>query len=136
MSELSYNFLLEVLEYDQGTGIFVWKKSRGRVKKGAIAGSLHKSGYLVVTLNRKHYLAHRLAWFYTHTVWPKDQIDHINHVRNDNSLVNLQESSDIENRRNGSLSKNNTSGVNGVVWNKGCNKWQAQIMVLDFFLLL
>lgn len=44
----------------------------------------------------------------------KIAVDHINHIQNDNRKKNLRLCSFMENSMNTSLSKNNTSGVNGV----------------------
>ena len=76
---------------------------------------------------RKHYTA-RIIWFYAKGEWP-DCIDHINHLKTDNRLVNLRSVSQAENHRNISKLSNNTSGVAGVYWDKKARKWRAQIRV-------
>ncbi len=123
--------LKELLDYDPETGVFIWKKKvANRVKIGDIAGCLDIStGYIVFMIKGKRYRAHRLAWFYIYGEWPKDQIDHINHVRDDNRIVNLREVTRQENLKNASLSKNNKSDVTGVHWYKANKEWRAQIMV-------
>lgn len=55
------------------------------------------------------------------------EIDHINHNKLDNRMANLRICSHAENGRNLSLSKNNTSGVAGVVWDKSRDRWAATI---------
>ena len=56
-------------------------------------------------------------------------IDHINHKRDDNRLVNLRLVTRIENQRNMSISKRNSSGFVGVSWSKVHNKWEVRIGV-------
>lgn len=69
--------LKEVLDYNPETGVFVWKEKlnrRGsdgtRGNKGAIAGR-KSNGYIYIGINKKAYLAQRLAWFYMIGEWPK-----------------------------------------------------------------
>lgn len=57
------------------------------------------------------------------------EIDHINHVRNDNRLCNLRFVTRSENRRNQSVNSKNTSGVTGVCFLKARKKYMAQISV-------
>ena len=56
-------------------------------------------------------------------------VDHINHDRIDNRKENLRVCSIRRNTMNQSRSKNNTSGVTGVGWDKKSNKWIAYIKV-------
>lgn len=56
-------------------------------------------------------------------------VDHINHNKLDNRMMNLRACEHKENIRNSKLSKNNTSGVSGVVWHKTQSSWQARIKV-------
>ena len=74
-------------------------------------------------------MAHRLAWLYVHGVWPKDQIDHINHVKTDNRMVNLREVTRSENQKNRTLNVGSKSGVAGVRWRKQMGKWESNIRV-------
>ena len=120
--------LIELLKYNPRTGCFTWKKKTClKVVIGKLAGTINSKGYIVITISRKLYRAHRLAWFYIHGVWPKDQIDHVNHVRTDNRIINLREASNLENHKNMSMAKNNTSGITGVNWNKTDRSWRASI---------
>lgn len=80
-----------------------------------------------MNLDGRLYLAHRLAWFYVHGVWPSQQIDHINRCRTDNRLVNLREATSSENCQNRPLQRNSTSGHTGVTWNATLLKWHARI---------
>jgi len=76
----------------------------------------------------KRFLAHRVVWAIYHGIWPDDQIDHINGVRDDNRIENLRIATSGENARNTAIPKNNTSGIIGVCWNKRNSKWEAKIM--------
>ena len=55
------------------------------------------------------------------------QVDHINRDKLDNRKSNLRIVTNQENHFNEGLSKNNSSGVKGVYYNKDCNKWVCQI---------
>lgn len=57
------------------------------------------------------------------------EVDHINHVRNDNRLCNLRFVTRSENLKNQSISSKNTSGVTGVYFSKAKKKYIAQIKV-------
>ncbi len=70
-------------------------------------------GYLAIGVDGTRYRAHRLAWLYVHGVYP-NQIDHENHVRHDNRIINLRETDSTGNSRNQSKPIHNTSGVVGV----------------------
>ena len=127
---LTQDRIKELLHYNPNAGDFTWLISTSnRVKVGDIAGCLMANGYLIVRVDGTLHLAHRLAWFYEYGVWPVDQIDHINHIRNDNRMINLCESTDKENRKNQSKSKLNTSGFSGVCWYRRYSKWKVQITV-------
>jgi hypothetical protein len=120
----------EVISYNADTGIFTWISSGScRIKYGDIAGSVKKHGYREIQVDKKIYLAHRLAWLYYYGSFPDGEIDHINHNKLDNRIVNLRVVDIKENNKNKSIMKNNTSGHCGVVWHKKSSKWQSQIVI-------
>jgi hypothetical protein len=121
--------LKQYLEYNPITGIFVWKIRRnGRVRAGQQAGMIGPRGYRVITLNRKIYREHRLAWLYMYGVWPTI-IDHINRNPIDNRIENLREVTRSQNQQNRTQDPRNKSGARGVVWAKNAKKWRAQIRI-------
>jgi hypothetical protein len=114
--------LKEVLHYDPETGDFTWRK-KGEKR----AGCTTSHGYQRIILARKEYKSHRLAWLYVYGEFPKEQIDHINGVRDDNRIKNLRPVSNTENTKNGKRRCTNTSGVTGVCWFKLNKCWGAYI---------
>jgi HNH endonuclease/AP2 domain len=117
-------YVRELLEYDPITGVFTWRKSRSKISPGQVAGNV--SRYRTIKIDRKHYLAHRLAWFVTFGEWPPNQIDHINGVRDDNRLINLRLATQSENNVNAQTPKNKT-GFRGVAPHR--RKWSAKIRI-------
>ncbi len=127
MNALTQERLKEILEYDQNTGIFLWKeKISKKVIVGEIAGYLESRGYWEICIFGRKYKAHRIAWLYVYGNFPTNQIDHINRVRTDNSIFNLREATNLENSLNHDANKNNKSGFRGVHWNSNTQKWRAQ----------
>lgn len=124
---LAQERLKELMHYNPDTGVFTWLKSRGgAVKAGDIAGVLHHDGYILIKINGKIYLAHRLAWLYKTGCCPADMVDHINQNKADNRWCNLREATRSQNAQNTGLQVNNTSGVRGVDWCKQEGKWRVR----------
>lgn len=138
--------LRQLLDYDPDTGALTWRvrtpdmfapNSRSADHRcsnwnSRFAGksafqSVRTNGYLYGTVLDRCFQAHRVIWAMTKGKWPLHDIDHINHDRADNRIVNLREVTRSDNLRNISLRSNNSSGVNGVYWNKARSKWQAYI---------
>lgn len=116
--------------YDPVVGEIKWKIDAGQNgRAGNVAGSFTAKGYRQVVLNRKSYLAHRVAWLLHHGSWPTRQLDHINENKADNRLVNLRLATNTQNTCNRGKNINNTSGFKGVSWHKRVGRWQAQIGV-------
>lgn len=129
MRELTQALLQSLIRYNPRTGVFTWMESRGRRKVGDVAGAIGPKGYVLIGLNGRQWLAHRLAWLWVYGTMPTD-MDHLNGVRHDNRIVNLREATaqvNAQNRRtptSGSLSERL-----GVSWNERRGKWLARIMV-------
>ena len=96
-------------------------------KAGKPVGTIGGTGYIRVPIAGKLYLAHHLVWLWFHGKFPADQIDHINHNRQDNRISNLRDVSQQENGRNTSRSSKNRSGKTGVWLDKRTGKWCAEI---------
>lgn len=147
MQVLTIDRLRTMLEYDPLSGLLTWKargvesfgcseRERQRVasrwnllRAGRVAGCLTIKGYRVLCIEGRNYPAHRIAWGLSHGQWPKDQIDHVNHNKDDNRLSNLRAVNAGENCRNRPLSKNNSSGQVGVHFHRRNRRWVARAMV-------
>jgi len=127
---LTQTRLKELVYYNEKTGEFTSLVDWGRYcKKGDKIGRLAKNGYIVLSVDYKQYLAHRLAWLYVYGENPK-VIDHINHDKTDNSIKNLRNVSHSVNSKNYPSRRSiNSSGARGVYWNKSSEKWVASIGV-------
>ena len=127
MTDLSFERLHKLLKYNQRTGVFVRRISAGNsAPAGTIAGGLNNKGYRIIRADGHRYMAGRLAWFYVHGRWPKDEIDHRNGVRDDNRLSNIREVSHAENQQNRRRAHSrNVTGLLGVSPNEG--KFRAAI---------
>ena len=115
-SKVSAERLRELLVYSEESGAFVWKKSNSnRAPVGAVAGTIHSSGYRCISIDGRLYKAHRLAWLYVHGEWPTADIDHINGSRDDNRIANLRSVTRAINQQNLRASRGDTNtGVLGV----------------------
>lgn len=115
--------LRELLNYDAGTGLFVWRKN------GRSAGCVAPTGYVLIGISGKLYLAHRLAWLYVTGEWPSAYIDHVDRRRSNNRFTNLREATAAQNSANSGLRNTNRSGFKGVSWDKRTRKWRTTIVV-------
>lgn len=126
---LTQEYLKSLFHFDSETGLFFRLVSRNRkYKVGDIAGTKSFHGYIHLTIDGKVYKAHRLAWFYVHGYWPKEQIDHINGIKDDNRLCNLRKVTNAQNMQNRSQSNPNSKiGIKGIDFRK--NKYRVRIGV-------
>lgn len=130
-NKVSADRLRDVLDFDQRTGVFTWKKvTSNRVAVGSVAGSLHEpTGYRFVSVDGRMYKAHRLAWLYVNGEWPAGQIDHINGKRDDNRISNLRVVTAAQNLQNQRAGRGRTSSLLGVSWDSSRGRWRAVITV-------
>lgn len=124
---LKLSRLTELLSYDEGTGVFVWRVYKGpNARPGQIAGQFDRDGYRLITIDQMDFYAHRLAWFYVFGVFPgQKEIDHINRCPGDNRISNLRLAERWQQRGNQKVRADSKSGVKGVQRKKG--KWAARI---------
>ena len=114
---------------DTENGVLFWKNPKKPNERliGKPAGSRRPDGYVIVGINGKSYLRHRIIWFYVNGYWPDKFIDHVNGLPGDDRISNLREASHSENLRNRYIQRNNTTGRKGVTVHG--NRWMAQIGV-------
>lgn len=119
----------EIFYYDSGE--LLWNLSpRASKKRGDAAGYIERFGYKKVQYKMKCYMAHRIIWEMHNGPIPDGmEIDHINHVRDDNRIENLRLVTHSDNQKNQKQHKTNTSGVTGVHWSKHRRKWVAKITI-------
>lgn len=119
--------LAEIFAYDCETGVISYKLRRGSAKVGDVAGSLGRSGYRAIPVNRRSMLAHRVAWALHYNEQPPEFVDHINGDRADNRIENLRPATRMQNQGNRKISANNTTGFKGVTYHKRIEAYAAQI---------
>ena len=123
--------LRELLNYDSRTGEFSWRVKTNRkfagFQPGRKAGCLHGQGYIVLSVRKRQYQAHRLAWLHYYGEWPSDQIDHINCCRSDNRIENLRVATNVQNNANRMIAPKNKARFKGVRFKNG--KWEAYIWI-------
>lgn len=134
-NDIAIEEVRRLFDYNPDTGIMTRKiRTACRTQAGDVVGYLvSDQGRLRVTVtvggNRVNCYVHRLIWAWVHGEYPDDYIDHINGISSDNRLANLRAVPHKINMRNKSIPSNNTSGTNGVHWDKFTDKWIAQLQV-------
>lgn len=107
--------VLQKIEYNPKTGVFIRKVDSSWAKAGDICGATNSKGYIEFNILGKLVRAHRLAFFIMTGRWPTLTIDHIDGDKKNNRWANLREvdnKTNCENKK--SINRNNTSGFTGV----------------------
>jgi hypothetical protein len=112
-----------LLRYDADTGLFYWQVDTKNTSAGEVAGSQQSRGYWHIKINRRLYMAYRLAWLYVTGEWPIGHIDHISGNRSDNRFGNLRVATNSENARNSRRRIDNACGYKGVHYKTRLNKF-------------
>lgn len=135
-------YLRECLDYYPLDGRLVWRvrpsehfqtklaaASWNTRYAGKDAGRKTENGYrtfrLTVGGKKKEIFCHRAIWAMETGVWPINDIDHENTVRDDNRFVNLREATRSENKRNSGPHRDNKLGLKGVRLDR--KRFQANI---------
>jgi len=91
-----------MLAYDENTGVLTWqeRKFSSPLASGwntryanKAAGIKNSAGYLVVSIEKSRFLAHRIAWKWLHGTEPSI-VDHIDGDRTNNAAGNLREATE------------------------------------------
>ena len=145
----SPKLLRKLLQYEPETGNLFWRErtpdmfpdcGRGGSKGACARWNARYAGKQAFTAKdgcgyrrgkifQKSIYLHRAAWVISYDNWDFDEIDHINGNILDNRIKNLRAVSRCQNMKNAKMNSKNTSGYNGVFWNKKNKKWIAQIEV-------
>lgn len=118
------------VEYDPETGLFrriATSDGRKSCRVGKITGNKTSNGYLEISVGDLKLSAHKLAWYFHYGYYPEFHLDHINGDKQDNRIINLRESSPLDNMRNRGKNKNNSTGYNGVY--KSGKRYRARIKI-------
>lgn len=109
------------MDIDQLRKHFAYNSETGELtflRDNRVATSKDKDGYIRVGYKRKRLQAHRVAWMLHHNEDPGEmQIDHINRIRDDNSINNLRKATHQQNHGN----------VKGKGIQRKGNRWKAYV---------
>lgn len=100
ISEITQQYLKQILSYEPSTGEWIWVSCRSGVTKGQKAGTPNGEGRIQIRIDGVKMYASRLAWLYMMGEWPKHEVDHINRINNDNRWANLRQATRSQNCTN------------------------------------
>ncbi|MCC3246677.1 HNH endonuclease [Methylocystis sp. WRRC1] len=132
---ITQEYLKSILDYDPETGVFTWRWRDGLPNvcnyrdAGKEAGTLRPTGYRYISIDHRHWAAHRLAYIIMTGEQPVGDVDHINLNKSDNRWRNLRLATRSQNQSNVPCHKRNKSGIKGVHLQKDCGRWVAYITV-------
>src|SRR5262249_23350106 len=100
--------LRELLDYNDETGEFRWRKRMSRkVKPGDVAGNLNTDGYRRIRIKGREYRAHHLAWLHMTGKSCPVFIDHRDGNPSNNRWDNLRRATASQNCANRRRPRNN-----------------------------
>ncbi len=121
--------LREVLDYDPVAGTLVWKVDVGkRIKRGQNVGNLAGNSRLYLQVDGERFLAHRVVWFLFHGRWPIENLSAKDEDYTNLKIDNFVELSALETAQKGGGKSPGVSGVRGVAWDKGRQRWTVKIV--------
>jgi hypothetical protein len=136
---LTGEYLRNILDYDPSSGVFRWRVREDISRKwvgrwnaryaGKVAGNQdwRHGGRVAVSINKRDYFAHRLAFLYMTDRWPSAEVDHRDGDPSNNRWGNLREATSTENKQNKRVQSNNKTGLKGASWKADKGKWRAAI---------
>lgn len=131
MEKVNQDQIKHAFDYNPDTGVVTWKNPTGpRVKKGDIV-KCNRVTYGAVMVLGVSIRIHRLIWIYVNGEINKDEIDHINGIRDDNRIVNLRVVTKRDNLKNKCIYRNNKTGISGVRNDDKSGKYRSFINTKD-----
>lgn len=119
-----------LLNYDPISGQLSWRiNASRRTRAGSVIKSVDSKGYIIFGYAGKNYRAHRIIWLLWYGYLPTGEVDHKDRVRTNNAILNLRESSKIQNQWNRTAKKGTISGLKGACWDASRSKWIAVIRI-------
>lgn len=117
----------ELFDVDTQNGRLIRKVSRGGGKARTVIGGRKQDVYVQIMIDGKYYMVHRIIYSVHHNIvlTPDDQIDHINHKKSDNRIINLRTTSGQNNCQHRKTHKDRPYGVH---YHKKYKKWCAEIV--------
>lgn len=127
MADISHNLVKSLFDYKDGH--LYWKKNN------KLAGSLKPTGYIVIEVNEKNIMAHRLVWLYHHETL-NGFVDHIDGNKSNNKIENLRIATKAQNCWNKKIYPTNKVGIKGIRKRSDTNKYEVRISVNNKRLVL
>jgi hypothetical protein len=131
-------WICDRIDYNKETGKFYYKKRNfgdnptprqkqfNAIYPGKEAGFSNGEGYIKISIEKKIFYAHRLAFLIVTGKTP-EFVDHINLNRSDNRWMNLRECKLTENASNATQRNKNKTKLKGVSWSKSNDCWRMDI---------
>lgn len=127
--DIDYNEMYRLFEYSENSpsGLVAKVDRKQGPKAGEPVGYMSSSGYWKVKHKGRHLFVHRIVFVLENNITlTKDMvIDHIDSVRSNNKISNLQQITKSENSKKLIDSSRNSSGARGVSWHKNSKTWVA-----------
>lgn len=132
--DITQERLHELFDYNGDSSFTRIVSTAGRARVGqTVKGALDNKGYRRTRVDGKQYKHHRLVWIYHNGKIPEGmQVDHINRIRDDNRIENLQllnHKYHIRKDRAGRAKSRNKSGIANVFWNKQNQAWSVHFSI-------
>lgn len=127
--------LFDLLSYNPDTGEIRWiakpHPKAHAIVIGAISGSQNDRGYVVITIDKKPYNAHRIAWKMHHKEEPPEFIDHKDGIQWNLKIDNLRPATQSQNNANRRVMGNSKSGIKGIrqIFKGQYSAWMASVTI-------
>lgn len=99
-NEEAVNNIIDDLFYVKNNKLMNRTSRSNRIKKNVFSGTIRKDGYIIISLNNKRFLGHRIIWRLHYGKWPNGCLDHIDGNPRNNNINNLREVSRRQNQQN------------------------------------